>query len=423
MKLVERLKNRLMYPAALTYVSWQSRINRLKSFGKKDKVIFAELYAGQKIMLMALYEKGRIREDVVAAMATAKAQGVYVIGVNTLKLGVPENYKSCMSCYIERYNFGRDFGSYKSGFEYVYANGLAEKCPVLLMINDSVFFSKKHTAKFIDDMLEGGVEVLGSTENFEIEHHLGSFCIAMKGSVLNNIKLKQYWRAYKCTDVRPVVIKTGEMELSKTLKRIVSSSEEFRSLYDAAHAAGLLQNDAALLNSIAELSRSSEFTECPKFNFASVSENILDKYLHNSAELTRIGVNVDVNEISTLHMQFVSTLSEFNGFMHNSITNSDKLDGRLCRAVKEEALSSFITYFKMGSQIHQNGIFLHKIGLPIIKLDGIYRGMFNARDVERIANDLEPDQQEAFRRIMYSRPYGRAVLFGWKRAAFERGLI
>lgn len=423
MKLVDQLKNRLMYPAAYTYISLESSFNRLKSIGKKDQVRFAEPYAGQKIMLMALYEKGRIRDDVVAALAAARALGIYVIGVNTLKLGNPDEYRHCMDCYIERFNFGRDFGSYKSGFSYIYANGIAEKCPRLLMINDSVFFSKKHISSFLQDMFVDDVEVLGATENFEIEHHLGSFCIAMSKSVLNDKKLKRYWRSFKCTDVRPVVIKTGEMKLSKVLKRIVSSTGEFRSLYDIAHAALALQEQPDLLSEVANLSRSSEFTECPSFSFSAVSKNIVEKFLHSSAALAGVGVSVDVSELSTINMQYASTVTEFHGFVRDSVTNSDALDATIGQTIKNEVIASFITFFSMGSQIHQNNIFLHKIGLPIIKLDGVYRGMFNPRDVEKLTEDLDSDQQDAFRRIMYSRPYGRAVLFGWKRAVFERGLI
>lgn len=423
MKLIQQVKNQLMYPAAYTYIALQSKLNACKSLGKKDQVKFAEPYAGQKIMLMALYEKGRLRDDVIAALAAAKALGIYVIGVNTLKLASPDDYRHCMDCYIERFNFGRDFGSYKSGFSYIYSNGLAEQCPRLLMINDSVFFSKKHISQFLEDMFADDFEVLGATENFEIEHHLGSFCIAMAGSVINNKKLKVYWKTFKCTDVRPVVIKTGEMELSKVLKRVVTSPGKFRSLYDTARAALVLQQNPALLDEVASLSRSSEFSECPKFSFSAVSTSVVAKYLHSTAALTGVGVNVDVSDLSTINMQYARSVTEFHDFICSSVSNSGGLDITMRQSIKDEVIANFVTCFSMGSQIHQNNIFLHKIGLPIIKLDGIYRGMFNARDIEKLAEDLVQSQQEEFRRVMYSRPFGGSVLYGWKRTAFLSGLI
>jgi hypothetical protein len=429
MKLVDQLKNRLMYPAAYTYIAWQSNLSKIKSWGKKDQVRFAQPYAGQKIMLMALYQKGRIRDDVVAAMSAARALGIYVIGVNTLKLGSPDDYSEVMDCYIERYNFGRDFGSYKSGFSYIYANSIAEKCPRLLMINDSLFFSKKYISSFLQDMLIEDAEVLGATENFEIEHHLGSFCIAMNGSILNHKKLKSYWKGYKCSDVRPLVIKTGEMKLSKVLRGAVSCSEGFRSLYDTARVAQVLQSNPVILDSVADLSRNSTRVDWSRFSFSTISSHIFDKYLHSSATIADVDVKMQVRELSAMHLMCVTTVAEYQAFMLDATSNASNASNvsnvsmHLTATVRAEVIAHFIDCFSQGSQIHQNNTFLHSIGLPIIKLDGIYRGMFNSRDIEKLTEDLDADQQDSFRRIMYSRPFGGSVLTGWKLAAFMRGLI
>lgn len=423
MKLVEQLKNRLMYPAAYTYIAWQSNLSKVKSWGKKDQVRFAQPYAGQKIMLMALYEKGCIRDDVVAAMSAARALGVYVIGVNTLKLGSPDDYRDVMDCYIERYNFGRDFGSYKSGFNYMYTQGLAEKCPRLLMINDSLFFSKKHMSNFLQDMFASDVEVLGSTENFEIEHHLGSFCIAMSNSVLNHKKLKSYWRCYKCSDIRPLVIKAGEMKLSKVLRGVVSHSGGFRSLYDTAHVAKVLKSNPVILDGVADLSRNSDLVDWPRFSFAEIVKAFGANYLHSSATIAGVSVSLEGSDLSVVNTQYARSVSEFESYICNSISNSDVVGANLSATIRDEVVAHFVDCFSRGSQIHQSNAFLHRVGLPLIKLDGIYRGMFNARDIERVTDDLDADQQEDFRRIMYSRPFGGVTLVGWKRAAFMRGLI
>lgn len=423
MKLVEQLKSRLMYPAAYTYIAWQSNLSKVKSWGKKDQVRFAQPYAGQKIMLMALYEKGCIRDDVVAAMSAARALGVYVIGVNTLKLGSPDDYRDVMDCYIERYNFGRDFGSYKSGFNYMYSQGLAEKCPRLLMINDSLFFSSKHMSTFLQDMFISDVEVLGSTENFEIEHHLGSFCIAMSNSILIHKKLKKYWRSYKCSDIRPLVIKTGEMKLSKVLKSTVSHLEGFRSLYDTAHVAKVLKSNPVILDGVANLSRSSDLVGWPRFSFAAVVKAFAANYVHSSAIIAGVSVSLEGSDLSVVNTQYAGSVLEFEDFICNSINNSAVVGANLSATIRDEVVAHFVDCFSRGSQIHQSNAFLHRIGLPLIKLDGIYRGMFNSRDIERVADDLDAAQQEDFRRIMYSRPFGGVVLVGWKRAAFMRGLI
>lgn len=422
MKIIERIKSRLIYPAAYSYVSFQSMRNEIRSLGKKDKVHFATPYAGQKIMLMALYQKGELRADVIAALAAAKAQGIYVIGVNTLKLSRPENCREFMDCYIERFNFGRDFGSYKSGFKYIYANGLAEQCPRLLMINDSVFFSKKHIEKFIEDMFGSDIEVLGATENHEIEHHLGSFCIAMDHVVLNSKKIKNYWRKYKCSDVRPIVIKRGEMALSKALRSAVTRLDSFGALYDVTHAINRLRSDSVLFDNVAVLSRSSE-SHWETFSFASVSQSLYEKYLHSKLSVTGTEASVEIHNMDDMVMSFGSSTAEFKKVFLSLVANGDSVGDRLDKIIDREIVSNFADSFSRGSQVHQNGPFLHRIGLAFVKLDGLYRGTFSSEDVENIADDLLPEQRDAFRRIMYSRPNGETVYYGWKRAAFDRGLI
>lgn len=322
MKIIDQLKNRLIYPAAYSYVAYQSMRNCLRSIGKKDKVHFAEPYHGQKIMLMALYQKGELRSDVITALAAAKAQGIYVIGVNTLKVFEPDAYREYMDCYIERFNYGRDFGSYKSGFNYIYSNGLAEQCPRLLMVNDSVFFSKKHIDKFVADMFADDIEVLGATENFEIEHHLGSFCIAMASRVLNHHKMKRYWKNYRCTDIRPKVIEIGEMELSKLLKSVVRSPMQFRALYDMAHVSHTLRNSPELLDNILALSRRSGLVHWQRFTFTGVLKRLKKTYLHSISKITGVEVSIRAHDIDALKINYAKTLSEYKSFIKDALSDS-----------------------------------------------------------------------------------------------------
>jgi hypothetical protein len=422
--ILQNVKNRLLYPAAYAYVSMQSDLNRLKSIGKKDKAVFAKPYQGEKILLIALFEKGEIRQDILHLLASAKRQGIYVLCVNTLKIGNPSQYDDVVDCYIEKYNFGRDFGSYQTGFNYLYKQGMAEQCPRLLMLNDSVFYSESKNCAFLKDMLESPVEALGGTENFEIEHHLGSFCIAFAGNVLRHPKLRKYWASYKCSDVRPLVIKRGEMALSKTLRSCVSSPENFRAHYDVAAASAYLRANPDVLNGIHALVREDVNPEFRSFSFGHVSEKVVAKYLHNSASL--VGVNLEGTELEKLEnlpVHYTASIEDYSRFIGASVMGGEHVGEALTESLRSEALYAFLDFFIKGSKVNQNGIFLHRIGLPFIKLDGLYRGAFSVRDVETIADDLSEEQASRFRRLMYARPFGRNTLFGWKRAAFERGLI
>lgn len=76
-----------------------------------------------------------------------------------------------------------------------------------------------------------------------------------------------------------------------------------------------------------------------------------------------------------------------------------------------------------GSQMHKNASMLLHLGLPIIKLNGMYRGMFNVYDILRISNLLTGQENNELQQILLERPFGADTLIGWRRAAFIVGLI
>ena len=108
MKLISQIYNVLFYPMARVIVGAQSEYQRFRSLGKTPKIHCESPYAGQPILLLALYQKGQLRPDLIRLLQAAKAQGLYVLAVNTLKLKDPGAVEGLIDCYIERPNFGRD---------------------------------------------------------------------------------------------------------------------------------------------------------------------------------------------------------------------------------------------------------------------------------------------------------------------------
>jgi hypothetical protein len=92
-----------------------------------------------------------------------------------------------------------------------------------MMLNDSVFYEPSRLEVFLKELVTTKKEVLGATQNFEINYHIGSFCISLAKSITNNKRFISYWKNFSRTDVRRAVIYRGEMELSKLLSSIVSN--------------------------------------------------------------------------------------------------------------------------------------------------------------------------------------------------------
>ena len=420
MNIVAKIKNASLYPMAYSIVSAQSLASRVKALGKKPVVHFEQPYTGQKILLLALYEKGRLRADIENLLITAKSLGMYVIAVNTLKVLNADSLKDKIDCYIERPNFGRDFGSYQTGFLHFYKKGWEQQCERLLMLNDSLFYSKANLKPFLEQMITTEIEVLGATENHEIEHHLGSFCISINQDILQQTRFQRYWARYANTDVRPKVIKRGEMQLSKTLRRCVSSPDYFAAYLSLSWLIELLEHDQDILYRVNDFYRVSDFVDWKRPSLKAAAGRLMDKYLQIDPGLANIEANIEL-DIEAKTINFVDDAYSLINAIETSVkeSNLENLKERVLQEVKNDLLECF----NSGSQIHQNNILLHHLGMPLIKLDGLYRGMFSAEDVQTLANQLGRDEQNHFRRLMYSKPFGGNTLFGWKRAAFYRGLI
>lgn len=419
--LLARILAQLANPALRTALTLKSEYDRLNTIGKRPTVHFEAPYAGQPILLLALFEKGRLRPDVERLIAAARRRGLYVMAINTLKLASPADYSDRIDCYIERVNYGRDFGSYKTGFLKLFADGHDRLCPRLLLANDSIFYAEDRLEPFLREMMETDTEVLGSTENFEIHYHLGSFFISMAGNVLRHPRFKRYWRTYRLSDVRPVVIKQGEMGLSKALKGCVTSPDQMRALYDSVRFTEFIETaDDETVDHIVRLTRRTEHTQ-KRFLLRDQMESLERDFLFRPFDVDEVHAsNATLDDLRRDSMylgSYSDIVSAINKrLIDRGVNHNDEW-------LRRDVVGSLIDSFRQLSQIHQNAAILLEMGLPIVKLDLVYRGMANMTDVNVICDRLNKQEQRELKALLLSRPFGLDTLFGWRRAAFMNGLI
>lgn len=411
-KFLMRFLFKLIVLSILLPQSWWRGI---KSLSKADKILVEKKYNGEKILLIALYEKGKLRNDIQRLLKTAKKLGFYIVGVNTAVL--KQDVCELLDCYIERFNYGRDFGSYKTGFNYIFNKKYHLQCPRLLMINDSVYYESTRSEKFLLDLMNSDTEVLGATENHQIEHHLGSFCISIDNRILKHEKFLNYWQSYRNSELRPMVIKNGEMKLSICLKHLASSPDNFRALYDMTFISKLLDKDEKYIHEAIILTRQGR----PHWPWLRLEvkndwvEFISKKYLNNAdfgfSQLKKLPVSA---------YQPVSDLNNVELFLRNQLKiHDDQLHQRIHNMFRAKIVEAF----RWESQIHQNNVFLLHVGLPIIKLDGYYRGVLIADDVFNITKQMEENEADELQRLLFSKSYGGDTLFGWKRILFNFGFL
>ena len=338
-----------------------------------------------------------------------------------------EQHQHLLDVYISQYNYGRDFASYQKGFKYIFDNKLQQDAERIVMLNDSLYYDAGRTPKFLNDMINAKVEVLGATENHEISYHLGSFVISFAKKITNNAKFIKFWKNYKRTDIRPLVIKRGEMGLSKMLEKIVSNEFEMKALYDANAVRSFLHESNQNLLSYSELYRNSDLVGWPRLSnivlleeFLSTSKLTSNRYKKNdwldkaSANLVKIErSNLNVHDIH------VTGIESIEIYLNRVAGKSDDILSKF----QSYAVSRSVAISRFGSQIHQNNACFMLMGLPIIKLDGIYRGMFSESDITNFQKLMAPQYFNELIEILYKKPFGGDVFFGWRQVAFFRGLI
>jgi hypothetical protein len=385
---INNLKKIINVIVAYLIISKKSFMMRLKFFGKSSKIHFEKSYQGQKILLLALYEKERLRPDIENLLIVAKQLGMYVLAINTSKVLEPNSLKEKIDCYIERPNFGQDFGSYKTGFLHLFKQGWEKQCPRLIMLNDSVFYSRQNLATFLNQMINTDIEALGATENYQIKHHLQSFCISISKIILEQAKFKKYWKYYQCSNFRPNVIKSGEIKLSKIIRSCVSSPQQMSALYSAQWLSDYFKNNSSVI-----------IYEVLKF----------------------CGFGIDSSFSKKINIKF--SLSNQNDlFLMKNIDDISNLD-YLQKQHVEEVKQYFAKIFLTSSAIHYLGVLLFYLGAPLIKLDGLYRGTLQIKHFQKISSRLDLEESHNFKQLIFRRPYGGDNFNGWKLAAFRRGYI
>lgn len=396
---------------------------------KYSNVILRNEFSGGKVMLLALYEKTCLRNDVIVLLQEAKKNNIYVIAVNTLKLTEGNYPEGLIDVYIERDNYGRDFGSYKAGMSYFYTNEIQENCERLLIINDSVFYSKKGLANFIVDLFNTDVEVLGATENSAHAHHLGSFCVSVCGKIAKNQKFKNFWSNYKNSNVRPLVIKRGEFALSKTLKSLASSERDFRSLYNVAFMENKLKSDDDFYNNYYSYRREGELAWSNRTITSLIGKDeILTSHYKqflkeksNVIKLTKNGNRIPLASRNNDQADKPLVIDYLN--ITDFLKNYHVYDLQLHEQFKKKIIATYLDEFTLGSQIHINCLALHHCGLPIIKLDLMFRCVCNMNDILKLRDQLDESQQEEFMTLMLGRLCGDRFLIGLNRIAYQFGIL
>ena len=421
---VRRILDEVISPSAYVVLRFLDRTNRIKSYFHKSKTYeFAPFRDGQNIALVAIWEYEVLRKDVKELLKELKRRDFYICLVNTGKIKTLE-FSDLASVYIERFNYGRDFGSYKEGIQFLQKTGRLSSANKLVIINDSVYFLQDYIGSTLDEIQADSSDLLGLTENFELNHHVGSFFVAFSSKILNGKPFKRFWKRFKVSDLRTHNIYFGEMMLTKKVGAKIAP-EKIRVLWSISSMAAQIKSPESL-NQAIMLANRGHISTWKKVSWQLIAKSFLDEryiFISDFQKRTNLSLsNGTNNDHDSINSKLILGYGDLMNAMKDASGREVTPDSEYELFMKAKGI--WLNIVGSGSQIHQNNNLFVSHGMPLVKLDLLYRGAFSYEDLEILLDKIKNSEDaQILRSMLYRRIYGLDYLSGWRRAAFRKGMI
>lgn len=211
-----------------------------KNFQKFSLAKSFESTTSKRVAIVALYPRDGILPSVNRLIDSLLSSDYSVVAVmNQSKL--MDSWLTALSSkpieILVRPNIGRDFGAYRTGFQYVEKKGILNNAEHLLFANDSVVYGPA-SIDFVKSLLNVDKPWLGMFVNFQFHTHCQSFFQVFRSEIFTKTKFSDFWKNYYPSELRHKAINNGEVALSSmclgfgfaptsfvTAKSILESSE------------------------------------------------------------------------------------------------------------------------------------------------------------------------------------------------------
>lgn len=162
------------------------------------------------------------------------SKGLSVTVVSNIPLSTTDEEKllTMCHCYIERPNFGYDFGGYRDGILSLKKTLCQTK--QLILINDSVWFPVSSQTDWLEDVNSLNVDFSGAVSNYgmprveaenfrdldfdyQTDHknfHYCSFALSFGENILHHPGFMRFWKRFPLTSKKKRTVRRGEIGLT-----------------------------------------------------------------------------------------------------------------------------------------------------------------------------------------------------------------
>ena len=201
---------------------------------RKRRIVSGAQPDGPRKAIYLLYPKDGLLETHRSAIDYLAGKGLSLTIVSNLPLSTADEAEILTLChrYIERPNFGYDFGGYRDA-----VLAMADVLPeteALVLMNDSVWFPLSEETDWLADAAALGVDFAGSVSHYGLPHveavdfrdmtfdyatdhqhfHYGSFALLIGPRILRSPGFLSFWRNLRLSTDKKRTVRYGETGLT-----------------------------------------------------------------------------------------------------------------------------------------------------------------------------------------------------------------
>lgn len=190
-----------------------------------DRAVFPRLHhrdgaapPRSKVALYLVFQPAGIAESSVYTASFLAGKGYSVLLVSNAPLREDDRQRLAPHVwrFVERPNFGYDFGGYRDGLRLLWKWGVAPE--TLLILNDSVWFPIDPDTPLIEEAEAHPADIAGSILRIRGEERfLESYFYRIRGRLMSDPAFRAYWDKLGLTSNKYKVIRRGERGFSRAM--------------------------------------------------------------------------------------------------------------------------------------------------------------------------------------------------------------
>lgn len=202
-----------------------ARQRRLDSrFPGDFRVVNGVAPLGSKVAIFLVYQPRGLSASAVATCRHLCERGYSVVLVANSPISAADEQTvgRWVWRFVERPNFGYDFGGYRDGIRLLWHWSVSPEC--LIVMNDSVWFPLDRSETMLATMEASPAGFLGALRHVDLPdtdtEHAGiflSYFFLIKRPVLTSEVFINYWSNYVCTSNKYLTVRRGERGFSRAL--------------------------------------------------------------------------------------------------------------------------------------------------------------------------------------------------------------